>query len=301
MRKDNYDSPWKEAWDAFFEPFLRICFPAIHEAIDWSAPPKMLDKELQQIAPVAGVGTRFVDKLVEVRLQSGQNEWILIHSEIQSQAVSGFAERMFVYFYRIKDKYNKPVVSLAVLGDDDPHWRPNSLRQDVLGCKVEFQFPVVKLLDFESRSSELDNSANPFATLILAHLGALRTRDQPLDRFDYKMQLFRRLHQSGKPSPQIRELFRLIDWMMSLPPDLDIRFAIEFEDFERKHGMTYVTSFERLGLEKGLVAGKIQMLQSMLGDSESSENELFEMTREQLERQLRELQQRLATRQQSEK
>ena len=69
-----YDSPWKEAIDILFEDFMLICFPAIHGQIDWSDPPKMLDKELQQITPESEAGLRVVDKLVEVKLPSGVYE-----------------------------------------------------------------------------------------------------------------------------------------------------------------------------------------------------------------------------------
>ncbi len=44
-----YDSPWKEAIDVFFESFISMFFEELHQAIDWSHPPKMLDKEFQQI------------------------------------------------------------------------------------------------------------------------------------------------------------------------------------------------------------------------------------------------------------
>jgi hypothetical protein len=32
----DYDSPWKEALDLYFEPFLALLFPTIHAQIDWS-------------------------------------------------------------------------------------------------------------------------------------------------------------------------------------------------------------------------------------------------------------------------
>ena len=69
-----YDSPWKEAIDILFEDFMLLCFPTIHGQIDWSDPPKMLDKELQQITPESEAGLRVVDKLVEVKLPSGVYE-----------------------------------------------------------------------------------------------------------------------------------------------------------------------------------------------------------------------------------
>lgn len=30
----DYDSPWKEALDAYFEPFLALLFPPIHSQLD---------------------------------------------------------------------------------------------------------------------------------------------------------------------------------------------------------------------------------------------------------------------------
>lgn len=47
-----------------------------------------------------------------------------IHIEIQGRCDSGFEKRMFVYNYRVFDRYDRPVGSLALLADDDPHWRP---------------------------------------------------------------------------------------------------------------------------------------------------------------------------------
>jgi 1,2-phenylacetyl-CoA epoxidase catalytic subunit len=44
----DYDSPWKEALDEFFEPFLELLFPAAHADIDWTRGYESLDKELQQ-------------------------------------------------------------------------------------------------------------------------------------------------------------------------------------------------------------------------------------------------------------
>ena len=101
----DYDSPWKEALDVFLEAFLEWFFLQAHADIDWSQPYKSLDKELQQIAPDSDAGRRYVDKLFEVRLRSGVEQWILIHIEVQMDDKSDFPVRMFVYHYRIFDKY----------------------------------------------------------------------------------------------------------------------------------------------------------------------------------------------------
>ena len=50
--RDDYDSPWKEALQAYLPFFLAFFFADIHEDIDWSRGYESLDKEFQQI--VAG-------------------------------------------------------------------------------------------------------------------------------------------------------------------------------------------------------------------------------------------------------
>ena len=100
----------------------------------------MRDKELQQIAPESESGLRVVDKLAEVKMLDGDIQWLLIHVEVQSQKIETFAKRMFMCFYRIQDKYNKPLVSVAILGDENPGWRPESYSPRVYGCNIEFSF-----------------------------------------------------------------------------------------------------------------------------------------------------------------
>src|SRR5262245_48705815 len=51
----DFDSPWKEAIDLYFERFLAFFFSPVHAEIDWGRPFEMLDKELQQIMPEAEV------------------------------------------------------------------------------------------------------------------------------------------------------------------------------------------------------------------------------------------------------
>jgi hypothetical protein len=124
----DYDSPWKEALDRYFEVFLALLFPHIHRLIDWSRGYESLDKEFQQVVREAEVGRRYVDKLVKVWTLDGVECWVLIHVEIQTTREAEFPRRMYVYNYRVFDRYNRAVASLAVLADDDPDWRPGEDR-----------------------------------------------------------------------------------------------------------------------------------------------------------------------------
>ena len=166
----NYDESWKEALTEYFEPFLRFFFPEVHQLIDWTKPPQSLEKELQQITASSKTKKRFTDKLYQVWLLEGQEVWILIHIEIQSQYEESFPQRMYIYNYRAFDLYHQPVISLAILGDERVNWRPDSYNYTIASCELTLKFPTVKLLDYEARWSELEASTNPFAIIVMAHL-----------------------------------------------------------------------------------------------------------------------------------
>jgi hypothetical protein len=116
--RDQFDSPWKEILEIYFEDFVQFFFPQIHAEIDWSRGYDFLDQELAQVVRDAELGKRLADKLVKVWKLNGEETWVLIHIEIQSQEEGLFSARMFVYYYRLKDKYDLPIASLAILGDE---------------------------------------------------------------------------------------------------------------------------------------------------------------------------------------
>src|SRR6266487_2985381 len=121
----DYDSPWKATLDRYLELCMSFFFLPAHAAIGWSRGYEMLDKELQKIVPQAEQGRRLVDKLVKVWLKTGEERWILIYIEVQTWREGDFPKRMYVYNYRLFDRYDREVISLAILADEEPDWRPD--------------------------------------------------------------------------------------------------------------------------------------------------------------------------------
>jgi hypothetical protein len=249
----DYDSPWKEALDVYFRAFLAFFFPRIHRDIDWSRGFESLDKEFQQIAPQSAQGRRYVDKLVKVWRRNGRAVWVLIHVEVQTQRDRTFTRRMYVYNSRIFDHYNRCVVSLAVLGDDDPKWRPSSYRAALWGWSLRMDFPPAKLLDYAGREAELEADRNPFARIVLAHLKALQTRHDPEERRTWKFRLVRGLYERGFQAQDVRQLFRLIDWLMELPLLQKRRFWEDVTTYEEERRMPFITTPEWIGIQKGML------------------------------------------------
>ena len=251
----NYDSPWKEIVGEYFPDFLAFFFPKAYAGIDWQQPWQSCDKELNQVARDGELGPRVADKLMKVFLPGGTEQFVLVHIEVQGARDPSFAERMFVYNYRIFDVYRRPVASLAVLTDDTTRWRPQHFSYQLWDCQVRIDFPIVKLRDYNQRWAELEAAANPFATVAMAHLKARETRSDPQARLRWKTQLARRLYSRGFGRSDILKLFRFIDWVMALPAGLEQRFQHEHLQFEEELKMQYVTNIERMAIERGLQQG----------------------------------------------
>lgn len=259
-----YDTPWKDAIEQYFPDFIAFFFPDANVEIDWSRGYEFLDRELQQIVRDAELGRRLVDRLVRIYLRDGEEAWVLVHIEVQSQEEDDFAGRMFVYHYRIYDRYQRRVASLAVLGDDRPNWRPDEFGDQLFGCQIRFQFPIVKLLDYQPQWLMLEESLNPFATVVMAHLKAKETTRDRAARKVWKLALTRRLYEKGYQRQDVINLFRFIDWMMTLPSELEREFWQEIIREEEARRMPYLTTIERIALEEGreegLVEGRLETL-----------------------------------------
>ncbi|MCG5548394.1 hypothetical protein [Halorhodospira halochloris] len=251
----DHDSPWKEALEHYLEQAMALLFPHLHERIDWSKGFLFRDGELQQIVREAESGRRYTDKLVEVYADDGEPTWILLHVEVQGEPEKAFAERMFTYYYRLYDRYQRDVVSVAVLTDTSPSFRPESYRYERLGCGLHFWFPVAKLLDWQQRWSELEADPNPFACVVMAQLAAKGERD-PHRRKDAKLQLTRLLLERGYSKDETRALIRIMDWIINLPEGLDAEYVAEVRQLAEEYKMPFVTSFERVGEKRGEKRGE---------------------------------------------
>jgi hypothetical protein len=209
-----------------------------------------MDQEFQQIVRDAESTKMYVDKLVKVWRKIGEESAVFVHVEVQSQEERAFSQRVFTYNYRIRDCYSGNIVSLAVLGDDRLNWRPKPYEDELWGCRVTFDFPIVKLLDYEPRWSELEASMNPFAIVVMAHLKTKATKEDLRSRKDWKFQLTRRLFEEGFDRQDIMELFLFLDWLMELPRGLKQEFRDELALYQQEKKMPYISSIEEVAMEK---------------------------------------------------
>ncbi|MBP6104444.1 MAG: DUF4351 domain-containing protein [Gammaproteobacteria bacterium] len=250
-KKSEFDSPWKAIIDLYFKDFMALCWPEKHAIIDWHKGYTMLDKDLIKIDKNAAISNLCVDKLIEIHCIDGEVTYLILHLEIQRNAHINFEQRMFQYRCRLRELYNKPIASLAVLIDANPDWRPNSYREEVWGSSLEMIFPIVKMTDYQDRIAELQLSSNRFAHVILAQL-ALNKKEEPEARLSTKFELTRNLYKLGWSGEDVRSLYKFIDWVITLPSELDLVYNDRVMKIEKELKVEYVTTAERVGIQKGL-------------------------------------------------
>ncbi len=252
---DDYDNPWKTAIDGYLPEFMAFYFPQANAHIDWAQGYESLDNELPSLVRDGELGNRYADKLVKVTTVDGKQDIVYVHIEVQGQYDNEFAKRMYTYNYRIYDKFGQFPVSLAVLADENEHWKPTSFNQQQWGCSMNFTFPVAKLTDYSDQLDALLESNNPFEILTAAHFMTKRTKKDVQQRYETKLKLIRLLYQKGWEKQELLNFLAVIDWLMHLPEEFAVQLRQQVHTLEEEEKMRYVTSFERLAMQDGIQQG----------------------------------------------
>lgn len=195
---------------------------------------------------------------------NGQEQWLLLHIEVQNTKDEGFPERMFTYFYRIFDRYNKDIASMAVLADLNQDWRPNEYRRKIWGSEIIRKYEVIKLTDYQSQIEKLKNHPNPFAMVVLVQLAAMESRPDDKQRLLTKLEFFRALHMHGWPFEKSMNMYKYLDTMLGLSPKYQVQYIIEAKAIDQEFAMNFTTIAEQHGFEEGMQQGEAHLLLAQL-------------------------------------
>ena len=210
MKRD--DTLWKGILEDLIIHFLHFFFEEAVQSFDLKKGVEFLDKEMEQIFPADEFESpKFVDKLVKVFTNEGLEKWVLIHVEVQGYKDLAFEERIFVYYYRIFDRYRKRIAVLVILSDEFKSYHPTQYYSEYLGTEISFRFKTYKVLD--QNEEELERSNNPFAFVILTVLLSLKKRKKDKEEEDLlqlKIELTRKLLESKFSKPVIRGIYYFI-------------------------------------------------------------------------------------------
>lgn len=263
--KSKYDSAWKMVIRQLFKDFLEFFFPDIYNAIDFTKEIVFLDKELNEIDPDSSQGDRVADVLVKVHLKDGTTKYIciIIHIEVQGDPQTHFMERMFIYFYRAFDKEKKekiPVISAAILTDDDKNYRPDEYSISHFGFELRMKIPIVKTIDYKLKEElieKLETSDNPMALVVKAQLKSHEVKHADDDkRFEVTKELIRQCYAHGYNKDYTHLILNFFDWAIRLPEALKEQIKNVIKQAEEEYKMEYVPIWERDTLKKGEEIGE---------------------------------------------
>ncbi len=252
------DGGWKQIVEALFREFLLFFFPHVYVAVDFGRPVDHLEQELRSLFSSSDTSRRIADKLVRVSWKGRGELLLLIHIEIQGQPQSDFAERMHTYYYRLVDRFRLPVTSLAILADANPRFRPSRFVREAPGTRMVLDFSVVKLLDFKTES-ELRANPSPFALASLIQLKKLEVGSDSERLLAGKLEMARAMFQRGYSVDHVRSLYRFLDYIMRLPPELEQAFERDLAR-EGETAMTYLSGIEKRAWKRGREEGEAVML-----------------------------------------
>src|SRR5699024_2281303 len=110
-----HDQLFKELINTFIKEFLEVFFPDVHDNIDLQAIKPIRDEVYTDM--IEG-STRRLDIVVETTLK-GKDVAVIVHIEPQSYKQDDFHERMYHYFSLLYNKYQKAIISIAVLSYEE--------------------------------------------------------------------------------------------------------------------------------------------------------------------------------------
>ncbi len=204
------DKLWKAILETRFKEFMLFFFADYQEDIDWVKPFEFLDKELLELFPKSSTGGRFVDKLVKIWLKDGHEQWILVHVEVQGSRSKGFPDRMFSYFYRLRDRFGVNVTAVALLTDGDKNWVPDHYVYTFMGTQVLFKYNTYKLA-IQNRE-ELAQSDNVFAVVMLVAFDVLHAAKDENSRLGLALALARKLLEKGYAFEEVKDVLLFLKY-----------------------------------------------------------------------------------------
>jgi predicted transposase/invertase (TIGR01784 family) len=282
MKRD--DMLWKGLIEDLFPEFLQFFYPQAKGVIDKRTSFEFLDKELQDLFPSSDTNgpPKFVDKLVRARTHAKEEEWILVHIEIQGYREQNFPERMFKYYYRIRDRYDRPVTAIAIFTGSRVNV-VDEYKDGCLGTEISYKYNVYDI--WQLNEEDLKRDSNPFALIILAARTALlkgRVNDEEL--ITQHTWLFEALE--AKKVPQRKKMIIwafLVNCVQFAAPETYRIFDKQLETITGKNNpMGVIEMLEERGLEKGLQKGREEGRDAAKGEFVANLLSKLDLTDEQI-------------------
>ena len=245
----DHDRLFKELLTTFFWEFLQLFLPEVAAYIAADSI-LFLDKE---VFTDVTIGAKYeADLLAQAKFRD-EETYFLIHLEHQAQPQANFGKRMFRYFARLHETYDRPIYPIVLFSYEKPKKaQPNSYQitfpnKTVLG----FHYDVIQLNRLNWR--DFLEQQNPVASALMA-----RMKIAPADRLRVKVECLRLLATLRLDRAKMQLISGFIDSYLRLSATEQKVFQTEIDKIEpatKEVVMQIVTSWMEEGIQQGLEQG----------------------------------------------
>lgn len=282
MKHRKSDILWKVVMEETFADLLRFIFPDADQVYNMERGFEYLDKELAELYPDPDKekDSRFADKLVKVYHRDGEEEWVLLHIEIQGDTSKRleFAERMYEYFARIRSKHRRLVSAVAIFTGQNGKNMPGLYTYEYRGTRLTYEYPTFSIVDFSDE--ELDKSDNPFAQVVLAAKASLLEEKIPEeDLLELKLLIANKLQEKGFGKVKTMAVFNFLrNYVLFENPEMNRKFdeQVKLNDkYNIMDTLEYVRNeAKEEGLEEGQAKNQIAVVKNMVAAKEFSDEKI---------------------------
>ncbi|RXS87550.1 Rpn family recombination-promoting nuclease/putative transposase [Geobacillus sp. PK12] len=244
----DHDRLFKELIQTFFEEFILLFFPDMHEHIDF----RHLSFLSEELFTDVTAGEKYrVDLLVETKLRA-EDGLIIVHVENQAYIQPSFPERMFLYFSRLFEKYRTRIVPIAVFSYDALRKEPSVFSIEFpFGDVLQFRFFPVELRKKHWR--DYIRHDNPIAAALLGKMGYTES-----EKVELKKEFLRMLVRLELDEARQRLLLGFFETYVKLSEEEEQQLQREvkaMETKEREKVLELIISYEQKGRKEGLEEG----------------------------------------------
>ncbi len=204
------DRLWKGIIEDLFVDFLYYFRPYLAEnEVDFSKGFEFMDKDLDILKPESERGLRHADKLIKFYTKTGGYKFVLLHIEVQGYKDLHFAERMFEYHYRIRDKWKVPVCAFVLYTNEEVGYQPTLYREGFDETEILYRFPTFNLK--QKTQKELEVKGNPFSIVMKVAQKAMQKRFlSDSKQLVWKIELVKELSAEGFSVGKVRNILDFI-------------------------------------------------------------------------------------------
>ncbi|MDR1482161.1 MAG: hypothetical protein LBI74_06000 [Synergistaceae bacterium] len=201
------DRSWKDMITENADDAILFFKPDLAADRDCSRKPFLIPNELPAIDTDSDKGSRNSDVGLSVPLKTGEDQRIAFHIEQQHRNDKYFfAKRMFQSYYRISDKLQMPVTSLAIFtGNITPI---DIYTASCYGTEVNFRYSFFHVASADIK--KLENDERIFALVVLAARRMLDAGENPADRGKYSLELLNLTKERGYDAERARSVQKFI-------------------------------------------------------------------------------------------